>query len=58
MAGAVPGREQDVDLEAGELEPLAAGKGLVGVVALVRAEPAGNVNAMMSASRGTSSSGQ
>ena len=38
MAGAVAGREEDVDLEPGELEPLAAGDGLVGVVALVRPE--------------------
>ena len=38
MPGAVAGGEEDVDLHPGELEPLAAGDGLVGVVALVGAE--------------------
>ena len=38
VPGAVAGREDHVDLEAGELELLAAGDGLVGVVALERAE--------------------
>ena len=36
--GLWPGGEDDVDLHPGELEPLAAGDGLVGVVALERAE--------------------
>ena len=38
VAGAVARGEDDVDLEAGKLELLAAGDGLVGVVALERAE--------------------
>ena len=38
VAGRVPGREQDVDLQPGELEPLAAGDRVVGVVGLERAE--------------------
>ena len=38
MAGAVAGREDDVDVEAGELQLLAALDGLVGVVGLERAE--------------------
>ena len=39
VAGAVAGDEVHVDVEAGEREPLAALDGLVGVVALERAEP-------------------
>ena len=38
VPGAVSGREQHVDLEPGELEPLAAAQRVVGLVALVRAE--------------------
>ena len=38
VAGAVAGREQDVDLEARELEPLSALQRVVGLVALVWAE--------------------
>jgi hypothetical protein len=38
VAGTVAGGEDDVELEAGELEPLAAGDGVLGLVALERAE--------------------
>ena len=38
VAGAVPGREQHVDLEAGERQRLPARDGVLGVVGLVRAE--------------------
>ena len=41
MAGTVPGREQDVDLESGELELLAALQRVVGLVAVVGAETRG-----------------
>ena len=58
VAGAVAGREEDVDLEARELELLAAGDRLVGVVALERAEARPGDVAMMSARTGTSISGQ
>jgi hypothetical protein len=39
VAGAVSRREDDVELQPGQLQGLAAGHGLVGVVALVGAEP-------------------
>ena len=58
MAGAVPGGEEDVDLDAGELELLPARDGLVGVVALEGPEPGHGTKDMMSASTGTSISGQ
>jgi len=54
----VAGCEDHVDLEPGEVEGLAAGDGLVGVVALERPEPGQGTNDMMSASTGTSISGQ
>ena len=38
VAGAVAGGEDDVELEAGQLQRLAAGERLVGLVALERAE--------------------
>jgi hypothetical protein len=42
VAGAVAGGVQDVDLESRQLEPLAAGERVVGVVALERTEPGRN----------------
>jgi hypothetical protein len=39
VARRMPGREQHVDLHPGELQPLAAGDRVVGVVGLERAEP-------------------
>ena len=39
MAGAVAGREEHLDVQAGEPQPLAAGERVLGLVALERAEP-------------------
>ena len=38
VAGAVPGREADLEAQAGEVEPLPSGDRLVGGIALIRSE--------------------